>query len=292
MATIYKLVSDDTNSLEQQPMQSLMTPAVSAETDDEIIERMRRRFDVLDNMTHAVKQGHVRSMIVSGPPGVGKSFGVERVLSIFDTQAALSGMDPEEEEQLKPYEIVRGTMSALHLYLKLYTFKERKNVIAFDDCDSVLLDDESLSMLKAALDSTGKRYISWHKQSKVLEEYGIPNTFEFQGGAIFITNLKFANIRSAKLRDHLAALQSRSHFVDLTINTDREKMLRIKQIVLDGMLHKYFLGPEVEAQILNFVQVNQAKMRDLSLRSVIKIAELVKSFPGTWQDMAEVTLLM
>ena len=60
------------------------------ETDEEIIERLRSRFEVLHDMTAAVKEGNVRAMIVTGPPGVGKSFGVEEVLNrndIFDQMA-------------------------------------------------------------------------------------------------------------------------------------------------------------------------------------------------------------
>src|SRR6056297_472572 len=47
---------------------------ISEETDEEIIERMRDRFSMLDSMTKAAKKGDIRAMIVSGPPGVGKSF--------------------------------------------------------------------------------------------------------------------------------------------------------------------------------------------------------------------------
>jgi len=43
-----------------------------AESDADIIERIRTRFNMLQDMTKAVKKGNVRAMIVSGPPGVGK----------------------------------------------------------------------------------------------------------------------------------------------------------------------------------------------------------------------------
>ena len=63
---------------------------VSTETDAEIIERLRGRFEILDDMTRAVKAGKIRSMIVTGPPGVGKSFGVEKVLEKHDVFANVS----------------------------------------------------------------------------------------------------------------------------------------------------------------------------------------------------------
>lgn len=274
MAQVYKLASETV--IANKPV----------ETDDQIIERLRNRFNILENMTRAVKTGKVRSMIVSGPPGVGKSHNVEKVLSVHDTIADIAG-DPG----MRQYEIVKGTMSALHLYLKLYTYKDPKNIVVFDDCDSVLLDDESLGLLKTALDSTSRRTISWHKASRILQEAGIPNSFDFMGGCIFITNLKFDNVRSKKLRDHLAALESRSHYLDLTIDTDHEKILRIKQIVGDGMLHKYRLGEDVESEIIEFISDNKHRMRELSLRMVIKAAELVKSFGTGWKEVAELTLM-
>lgn len=259
---------------------------VTNETDDEIKARLRERFNILDDMTRAVKKGTVRAMIVSGPPGVGKSFGVEAVLGKHDTMANIAG-----NEKLKKYEVVKGAMSALGLYSKLYQFSDPKNILVFDDCDSVLLDDLSLNILKAALDSGKKRMIHWNTDSHMLRREGVPDSFEFKGGAIFITNIKFENVKSKKLRDHLEALESRCHYLDLTIDTEREKVLRIKQIVEDGMLEKYeFQHNEVE-EILNFIDDNKKKLRELSLRMVLKIADLRKGFPDRWQGIASMTCM-
>ena len=54
------------------------------ETDEEIMERIRERFNYLEDMTRAVKAGTVRSMIVSGSAGIGKSHGIEKVLKYHD----------------------------------------------------------------------------------------------------------------------------------------------------------------------------------------------------------------
>jgi hypothetical protein len=258
--------------------------AVAHETDEEIIERTRLRFDILKDMTKAVKGGDVRAMIVTGPPGVGKSFGVEEVLSKDDLFNALGERKPR-------YEIVKGAMSAIGLYKKLYEFSDSKNILVFDDCDSILLDDIALNILKAALDSSKKRTISWNTDSRLLRSEGIPDRFEFKGGAIFITNLKFENVRSKKLQDHLSALESRCHYIDLRMDTDREKVLRIKQIVKDGMLNDYDLEDVAKDEIVDFVETNRARMRELSLRTVLKVADLRKSFPTNWQNMATVTVM-
>jgi hypothetical protein len=235
-------------------------------------------------MTRAAKEGNIKAMIVSGPPGVGKSYGVEQQLekdSIFDDVAGNS----------RKYEVVKGAMSAIGLYAKLYKYSDPKNVVVFDDCDSVLLDDLSLNILKAALDTSKKRYISWNTDSRLLRSEGIPDRFEFKGGAIFITNIKFENVRSKKLRDHLEALESRCHYVDLTIDTEREKMLRIKQIVRDGMLDEYDMPQERKDDVVEFISENSKRLRELSLRTVLKCADLAKSFPSNWRDYAATTVL-
>tara|TARA_B110000208_G_scaffold139351_1_gene168157 strand:- start:183 stop:1190 length:1008 start_codon:yes stop_codon:yes gene_type:complete len=253
------------------------------ETDEETIERMRERFDMLEEMTKATKKGAVRAMIVSGPPGVGKSHGVEKVLGKHDLIATLG-------DRPVKYEVVKGAMSAIGLYCKLYKMADKDNVIVFDDCDSIFSDELSLNILKAALDSKKTRRICWNTDSFKLRNEGVPDSFEFKGSAIFITNIKFDNVKSKKMRDHLEALESRCHYIDLAIDTDREKMLRIQQITKDGMLDEYGLEPEVVEEIVDYIDMNKKKLRELSLRTVLKVADLAKAFP-TWEAMAENTVM-
>ena len=258
---------------------------VAKETDASILERLAERFEILTDMTKAVKSGDVRAMIVSGPPGVGKSYGVEAVLQkdgLFDTLA----------ERKPKYEIVKGAMSALGLYAKLYEFSGEKNVVVFDDCDSVLMDELSLNILKGALDSSKKRTIAWNTDSRLLRSEGIPDRFEFKGSAIFITNIKFEHVRSKKLRDHLDALESRCHYIDLQMDTEREKMLRIQQVVRENsMLADYEFEPVVQDELIEFVVENQERLRELSLRMVLKLADLRKAFPANWKSHAKTTCM-
>ena len=253
------------------------------ETDEETIERMRERFDMLEDMTRATKKGDVRAMIVSGPPGVGKSFGVEKVLGKHELIAQLG-------DRPAKYQVVKGAMSAIGLYCKLFNYADKDNVLVFDDCDSIFTDELSLNILKAALDSKKNRTIHWNTDSFKLRNEGVPDSFNFQGGAIFITNLKFDKARG-KVREHLMALESRCHYIDLTIDTDREKMLRIQQIVKDGMLDEYKLEEEVVQDIVDFVDINKNRLRELSLRTILKVADLAKAFPTKWEAMAENTVM-
>ena len=283
MKTTRKAASATTSTLEMDKINKDLYNV----TDEDIMGRLRERFSILDDMTRAVKKGDVRAMIVTGPPGVGKSFGVEKVLAKHDVFATVA-----QNEKLKKYEVVKGAMSAIGLYKKLYEFSDKKCILVFDDCDSVLLDDLSLNILKAALDSSKKRMIHWNTDSRLLRSEGVPNQFEFRGGAIFITNIKFEHVRSKKLQDHLAALESRCHYLDLTIDTDREKLLRIRQVVSEcGMLDEYEFSDLEKEVLIDFIDEKQGRLRELSLRMVLKLADLKKSMPGNWRSVADVTCM-
>tara|TARA_Y100000389_G_C17453518_1_gene516432 strand:- start:973 stop:2013 length:1041 start_codon:yes stop_codon:yes gene_type:complete len=277
----YEIVDSNFDSVKQD---ALKKKVKNDESDEQIMSRIGKRFKILDDMTRAAKEGDVRAMIVSGPPGVGKSYGVEQQLekdAAFDDIAGYN----------RKHEVVKGAMSAIGLYAKLFKYSDPKNVVVFDDCDSVLLDDLSLNILKAALDTSKKRYISWNTDSRLLRSEGIPDRFEFKGSAIFITNIKFENVRSKKLKDHLEALESRCHYVDLTIDGEREKMLRIRQIIREGMLDDYDMPQGRKDDIVEFIDENKNRLRELSLRTVLKIADLAKSFPTDWRDYASTTVM-
>ena len=260
-------------------------PVVAVETDEQAMDRIRERFDILTEMTKATVSGDIRAMIVSGPPGVGKSFGVEQEIDkacLFDKLAG---------KRLKA-ELVKGSATPIGLYQVLYKFSDENSVVVFDDCDSILLDDVALNLLKGALDSGKKRRISWLSESSALRREGIPESFEFKGSVIFITNLKFDKMKSQKLRDHLDALQSRCHYLDLTLDTMRDKILRIKQIASDGVLFAdYDFEQCQQDDIIEFMNSNQTRLREMSLRMALKVADLVKSFPAKWRLMAETTCM-
>jgi hypothetical protein len=259
--------------------------AVNTVSDEQRISEIGERFEILDDMTKATLNGDIRAMIVSGPPGVGKSFTVERELDRAAMFDQISGRRVKST-------IIKGSASPIGLYKALYDYSDSNCVIVFDDCDSILFDDVSLNLLKGALDSGKKRKISWLSESRVLKNEGIPNSFTFNGSVIFITNMKFDQVRSTKLKDHLEALQSRCHYLDLTLDTMRDKLLRIKQIAATGALFAdYAFEQLVQDEIIDFMDVNKNKLREMSLRMAIKIAELRKSFPLKWESLAKTTCM-
>jgi hypothetical protein len=258
---------------------------VTEESETEAMDRIATRFGVLDEMSKACIAGDIRAMIVTGPAGIGKSHGVSLQMekaSLFDQVAGKKAR----------FEIVKGAMSGIGLFAKLYKFSDAKNVLVFDDCD-IWEDQDAINVLKGALDSGKTRRISWNKDSRILREEGIPNSFNFNGSIIFITNKSFDNKKASKMQPHLDALQSRCHFLDLTVDTERDKMLRIKQVHRDadgGLFADYDFTQEQTDEIMSFIWDNHTKLREVSLRMCLKVADLVK-ISANWRELAKATCM-
>ena len=261
------------------------TVAQVTETDEQAMDRIATRFGVLDEMSKACIKGDIRAMIVTGPAGIGKSHGVSLQMekaSLFDQVAG----------KKTRFEVVKGAMSGIGLFAKLYKFSDAKNVLVFDDCD-IWEDQDAVNVLKGALDSGKTRRISWNKDSRILREEGIPNSFNFNGSIIFITNKTFDNKKASKMQPHLDALQSRCHFLDLTVDTERDKMLRIKQVHRDadgGLFADYDFSQEQTDEIMSFIDANCTKLREVSLRMCLKVADLVK-ISANWRELAKATCM-
>jgi hypothetical protein len=270
-----QFVSGDTPIVEEKVIES----------ETEAMNRIASRFAVLDEMSKACIAGDIRAMIVTGPAGIGKSHGVSLQMekaSMFDK---ITGKRPR-------FEIVKGAISGIGLFATLYKYSDSKNVLVFDDCD-VWEDQDALNILKGALDSGKTRRISWNKDSRILREEGIPNTFNFNGSVIFITNKTFDSKKASKIQPHLDALQSRCHFLDLTVDTERDKMLRIKQVHRDadgGLFSDYDFTQEQTDEIMHFIWDNHTNLREVSLRMCLKVADLVK-ISGNWRELAKATCM-
>lgn len=250
------------------------------ESDEQIEQRIADRFEILDVLTEACVIGNSRALIVSGAPGVGKSYGVEKYLESHD---------PSGES----YVIVKGYTRATGLVKLLYRYRHANNVIVFDDADSAMNDDVALNLLKAVSDTTERRIVSWLSEGTLIDDdtaERIPRSFEFEGSVIFLTNIDFEALveKNHKLSPHLQALMSRSHYLDLSMRSRRDYLIRIRQVIRNGMLSD--LTPEMRADVIAFVEKNYEKMRELSLRACVKLASLRKS-GSNWEKIANITML-
>lgn len=253
---------------------------VVQETDAEIAEKLNDRFSILEMMTKAAVNGDARALIVSGPAGLGKSYTVEQELAEWD---------PNENN----HTIIKGFVRATGLYKTLYNYREAGQVIVFDDADSVFYDDVALNLLKAVCDTNEKRRVSWLTEGVMIDEDSgerVPRGFEFNGTIVFITNLDFDAMidKGHKLAPHLQALMSRAHYIDLAMKTRRDYVVRIKQVLEKGLLKKSGLTEAQERDVVDFIENNTDRLRELSLRMALKIGS-IRKIGETWQKVARVT---
>jgi len=255
---------------------------VVIETDDQIEAKLNTRFGVLGRMAEGCTTGAIRSMVVSGPAGLGKSFVIEKILQEWD---------PSESD----WTIIKGYIRPTGLFKLLYQYREKGQVLVFDDADAVFSDETSLNLLKAACDSSERRRISYMTEGRLFDEDSammLPKSFDFEGTIIFITNYDFDAMieKGHKLAPHFSALVSRSLYIDLAMKTRRDYMVRIRQVVRDGLLEGMGLAQSEREEVLAFIEANVERMRELSLRMALKVGS-VRKLGSNWKDIATVTCL-
>lgn len=275
-----------TRTAKKDKMDKIMNVAqpsepVIVETDEEIEQKLNDRFEILTDMANAAIDGDVRALIVSGPAGLGKSFTVEKALEAWDPNAT-------------SHRIVKGYVKAPALYKLLYQHRIAGSVLVFDDADDVFLDETAIGLLKAALDTTDKRIISYMTEGTLIDEESaerLPKSFQFEGTVIFITNYDFDAMidRGSRLAPHLSALVSRAHYIDLAMKNQRDYLIRIRQVVRGGLLQNIGLDATAQADVLNFIEKNATRLRELSLRVALKIGILRRKNDTNWMKRAIVT---
>lgn len=249
----------------------------------ELNRRIKLRFDIMDKLTEFTIQGHVRAMIISGAAGIGKSYNLETRLN--------KAIDNAEINQ---FTILKGKISAIALFQQLFNHREKGDILVLDDIDVIFQDETSLNLLKAALDTGERRHLVWLTASAWLEEQGVDQEFDFEGACIFITNLDFDRMieRGTNLAPHFSALISRSTYLDLGIHTNKEILVRIKQVVNDTtMLDVHGIDDVKKVLMMNWMDANYENLRELSLRTILKLASFMKGDPAGWQDIAEATMI-
>lgn len=248
---------------------------------DEMKEQIRKRFNVMGLMTKGIIGGNIRSLIISGAAGIGKTYSLDK---------ALQKAHDREEIQ---YSMVNGKISGIGLYCKLYENRDANSVLLVDDVD-VFSDMDILNLLKAALDSGEKRMVCWSTASSFLEEKKIPNSFEFEGTIVFITNVDVDREleKGSKLSPHINALVSRSVYLDLCVHTNEEIMIRVEDVIMTtDMLQKRGLKHSEVIEVVDFMKDNIARLRNVSLRTALYIADFVVTDNKEWKNIAEVTML-
>ena len=244
---------------------------------------MTERFDILGLLTRGAIAGNIRAVTITGAPGVGKTYTVENILEHSDCN----------------YDIIRGALSAVNLYKLGYKYRKAGSVVVLDDADSIFNDEDALNVLKALCDTSSTRKISWMKESLALKDADsgemVDRQYEFEGTMMFISNLDFQTFVEEgknKYAQHFEALMSRSLYLDLRLHTRAELGVWTEHVARTGKVFEREDVPvPLREPILAFLRTHRENLRELSIRTLMKLCQMAKSHPKDWDRIARVLLV-
>lgn len=235
------------------------------------------RFAFVEKLVKMVASGVQPSAVITGQGGLGKTHAVTKTLTeanYVDASDLANFQLGTTVQRSKMFVTIKGYSTAKGLYRTL--FENNKSVIVFDDCDSILKDPVALNLLKGALDSYGKRIISWNADFR---DEDLPRSFNFEGRVIFISNLGQDKIDQA--------IRSRSMMIDLSMTTE-QKLERMDFIVRDkDFLPEYELQVKVDA--MNLIRKLKDEAKEISFRTLISVSK-IRASNTDWEELAEYML--
>jgi hypothetical protein len=231
------------------------------------------RFGFVEKLVNMVATGVQPSAVITGEGGLGKTYTVTKTLEANGYKDISDLADFQVGSVIntrKCFTMIKGFSTAKGLYRTL--FENNKSIVVFDDCDAVLKDPVALNLLKGALDSYGKRIISWNADMK---DDDLPRSFEFTGRVIFISNMDQDRIDQA--------IRSRSMMIDLSMTLD-QKIDRMEFIAAsDEFLPEY--DATIKADALGLIRKIKSECKEISLRTLIAVSK-VRASNKDWKDLA------
>lgn len=271
-----KITSFDKKYVERQVAKMAPAMAVAAAVEAKQNERfgINTRFDFVTKLVTMVANKVQASAVITGEGGLGKTYTVLQTLEKCGLEDMTEVLAAAEEGDVidNAFVTVKGYSTAKGLYRTLYENNDR--VIVFDDCDSILKDAVALNILKGALDSYDRRFISWNSEMKETDD--LPRSFEFTGQIIFISNMEADNIDQA--------VRSRSMMIDLSMTED-QKIDRMAHIAEgEGFLPTYPV--EYKRDALELLREIKHEVKEMSLRTLISVTKIRAANGDDWKDLA------
>lgn len=223
-----------------------------------------KMFGDMTNLAKMVASGVSPSLLVTGMPGLGKTYTITNTLRAMGLEEGIDFIH------------VKGRSTAAGLFITL--FENSDKLIIFDDCDSIFKDADAVNLLKGALDSYERRVISWMAAKPLKDTDGepMPRSFEFRGRVIFISNLPIANVDSA--------IRSRAFAQDITL-TAEQLIQRMTDLL--PMVEQQIKDMSIKQDALDALREAHAKYAgvELNFRSLIKAIRIRQMGFDNWREM-------
>ena len=243
---------------------------------EDIRNALDAHYAMLENFVKGVANNNFH-LIVNGPSGCGKTEYTRNVLDAVKSNSC----------------IISGTMSSIMLYKALYETRRKGQVLVIDDTDTLLETTESLEILKAALDSQGNKPVCWKKYSHVLSKYDMPDEFIYNGRLIIITN-KHLSVNDTTIKGaQLVPVRKRFQYFPAGLPSKEWEIEAMRMFVEKGEVscfNESQLPPEVQTEIMDFIDEHQDDLGRISFRSLVQCLELYQAYDTDWKDMALTSL--
>lgn len=200
-------------------------------------------------------------LIICGAPGIGKTYRVTKFLKS-------RGYDTDKGN----LHIIKGKCTTRNLYLDLYNFQEKGDIILIDDADSLIgpkAPEDTLNLLKAALDSNDDdgRRVSYRVGGHLTDDDGqeVPKEFKYNGSIIVLTNYNVGQLDTA--------VKGRVFTQDMDFST--EQLLDLVKKIMPGIGEgKLSSVAKMKAYDCLTELANDGTMMEVSLRSFVTCARL------------------
>jgi hypothetical protein len=253
-----------------------------------IVEEVKEKYSTVENMTNIfVKNPNaaMRGLLISGDAGQGKTHAVQK---------GLIGTAQDKIDYVKGSSITPAVM-----YVKLWQNRRAGDILILDDVDiahkGTTERNTILDLFKGATEPTKEdRTLQWARaqRNQMMVDLDVPNTFDFQGAIIWITNDTIETL-STKCKSHWNAISSRFRQIPVWLN-EQEKLMYTLYLVEEVNM----LGPDchakeggysnsIIAKTAKYIRDNYKFMNDISPRCSVAIADTIDNFPKEWKTYCD-----
>ncbi len=274
----------------------------------------------------AVGKGWNPGLIISGPPGTGKSFTVKSKLTSMAGLDHVEDVFTEQDDKkqwneigrtVKPGPLVRKSRYApWSLVRDLWRNNKKNNIVIIDDNDLALMDLNFVAILMTATEHEAQRQIHYNARKILeLECEGVSDMFDYDGGLVILTNYNMANCPKEGMKGYKKyhsrwdAMVSRlaGSYIDMNLEPRallvflEHRVRQTKQLIDSGIFKKTYnvsgITEDQQEEVFSFVRdlvSEDALNQTLDLRVYNTIASYVIRSNGKskeWKEMVRRNLV-